>query len=256
MKKIISIIIASILVCSLAVSLVGCGHEHSFVKVDAEEKTCYENGNTEYYTCSCGLYFSEPNENAQIEKDSWVILAGHEPIRQEAKEPSCAVGNIEYYDCLCGKKFLDANAQNEIVDNSWQIPATGEHDYKKESYRQEENKIYKITSCSCGAEQKQEFSGYTLVNPSNANDVINTAREGVFVLGDGDYGITTSLGVYGEEFGDITLIGTEGVFIRRITLDKSLFSNVTIKGFSFDGISNGQDGVRVMGEMGKLTIES
>lgn len=256
MKKLISIIIASILVCLLAVSLVGCGHEHALTKVNAKEKTCYENGNTEYYACSCGEYFLDESATTKIEKDSWVILAKHEPIKVEAKEPSCAVGNTEYYACPCGKFYSDENAQNEIANKSWEIPATGEHKYNKESYRQEENKVYKITSCHCGEEQKQEFSGYTLVNPSNANDVINSAKEGVFVFADGDYGIMTSLGVYGEEFGDITLIGTEGVLIRRITLDKSLFSNVTIKGFSFDGISNGYDGVRVMVEMGKLTIES
>ena len=103
MKKFISIIIASILVCSLAVSLVGCGHEHALTKVNAKEKTCYENGNTEYYECSCGEYFLDESATTKIEKDSWVILAKHEPIKIEAKEPSCAVGNTEYYACPCGK---------------------------------------------------------------------------------------------------------------------------------------------------------
>lgn len=256
MKKLISIIIASILVCLLAVSLVGCGHEHALAKVSAKEKTCYENGNTEYYACSCGEYFLDESATTKIEKDSWVILAKHEPIKVEAKEPSCVVGNTEYYACPCGKFYSDENAQNEIANKSWEIPATGEHEYNKERYRQEENKIYKITSCQCGAEQKQEISGYTLVNPNNASDVINSAKEGVFVLGEGDYGVTVSIGFEEGVFGDITLIGTEGVLIRRITLEKSIFSNVTIKGFSFEGISNGDDGVRVKAEMDKLTVES
>ncbi len=53
-------------------------HDHDLTKVTAVAPTCEMAGNSEYYTCSCGKYFSDADAKTEIAKDSWVLSAtGH-----------------------------------------------------------------------------------------------------------------------------------------------------------------------------------
>lgn len=53
-------------------------HTHTLTKVEAKAATCETAGNSEYYTCDCGKYFSNADGTTEITKDSWVISAtGH-----------------------------------------------------------------------------------------------------------------------------------------------------------------------------------
>ena len=49
---------------------------HTLVKTDANEPTCEEPGNNEYWTCSvCGKYFNDVAGANEIEENAWVIAA-------------------------------------------------------------------------------------------------------------------------------------------------------------------------------------
>ena len=53
-------------------------HTHSLTKVGAVEATCTTDGNSEYYTCTCGKWFKDSNaEQEIINHDSVIIKAGH-----------------------------------------------------------------------------------------------------------------------------------------------------------------------------------
>ena len=97
--------------------------------MNAEEPTCTEEGNSEYWHCSaCGKYFSDENAANEIQKDSWVIPAtGHGALEHFiAKEPTCTeAGNSEYWSCPdCGQCFSDSEGQNAIEKDTVVIPAT------------------------------------------------------------------------------------------------------------------------------------
>ena len=54
---------------------------HKLVKTEAKPATCTENGNSEYWKCSvCGKFFSDGKGENEMEKDSWVIPAGHKGV--------------------------------------------------------------------------------------------------------------------------------------------------------------------------------
>lgn len=54
-------------------------HVHKLVKADAVEATCTKPGNTLYYKCECGKYFSDAAATKEIKESSWVLPAlGHD----------------------------------------------------------------------------------------------------------------------------------------------------------------------------------
>ena len=81
MKKLVTFALSAACVCALALGIAACGddnddaHTHKLMKVDAASATFFENGNSEYYTCDCGKYFSDSEGKNEIRKDSWVIAA-------------------------------------------------------------------------------------------------------------------------------------------------------------------------------------
>ena len=53
-------------------------HKNNLTKVPAETADCEKDGNIEYYTCSCGKWFSDATATVEItDKDSVVIKGGH-----------------------------------------------------------------------------------------------------------------------------------------------------------------------------------
>lgn len=83
MKKLVTCVLSAVCICALAFGIVACGdggegnttHTHELSKVDAVSATFFEGGNSEYYTCSCGKYFSDSEGKNEIQKDSWVTAA-------------------------------------------------------------------------------------------------------------------------------------------------------------------------------------
>ncbi len=78
--KIITFVLTLCLIvpCTLALTACGADHTHTLTKVDAVAETCTTDGNTLYYECDCGKYFSDEEAKTEIEKDSWIVAkTGH-----------------------------------------------------------------------------------------------------------------------------------------------------------------------------------
>lgn len=95
-------------------------HTHTLVKTAAQDATCTEEGNTEYYTCSkCNYYFQDAEGSIRIQKDSWVIPAkGHKLVKKECLPASCSKeGYLEHYTCSeCESCYSDAEGK-QIITN-------------------------------------------------------------------------------------------------------------------------------------------
>ncbi len=80
MKKLVSLLLAVCMCLSFGIMLTACNeeHTHTLTKVEAVAETCETAGNSEYYTCDCGKYFSNADGTTEISKNSWIISAtGH-----------------------------------------------------------------------------------------------------------------------------------------------------------------------------------
>ena len=78
-----------------AMFAVGCGddHTHTLTKTDAVANTCTTAGNSAYYTCECGEYFSDAEGKNAIEKDSWILSAtGHIDENEDSICDTCRNG--------------------------------------------------------------------------------------------------------------------------------------------------------------------
>ena len=79
--KIITFALSFCLIIPSMFMLTACGddeHTHSLTKIEAVAETCTTAGNTAYYKCDCGKYFSDEKAENEIKKDSWIKSAtGH-----------------------------------------------------------------------------------------------------------------------------------------------------------------------------------
>ena len=123
---------------------------HSMEGFAANEASCVENGNSEYWYCGrCDKYFSDAEGKDEIEENSWIIPAtGHDLEEHAANEVSCEEdGNSAYWYCKkCDKYFSDAEGTKEIEKDSWIIPKLGhdltEHEAKEAACKQAGNSAY------------------------------------------------------------------------------------------------------------------
>ena len=104
MKKTISILL---LVCTLTLCLVSCGHEHEFGDwYSVTEATCTKKG-TEKRICKCGEYEIRDTELLNHSYSEWNIV----------QEATCSQSGSKERKCYCGA------TEKEI------IPETNSHDY-------------------------------------------------------------------------------------------------------------------------------
>ena len=131
-------------------------HEHkdNLTKVVAKTATCTVDGNIEYYTCSCGKWFSDATATVEItNKASVVIKAGHEygtlveevPAKHTATELKAGM-KAHYFCDKCDTYFTAekvATTESELV-----IPAPV-HEYNTvNGYREADGHA---DTCSCSA---------------------------------------------------------------------------------------------------------
>ncbi len=211
MKKTAIIFLSMMCFVFSAIGLTACGqeHEHDLKKVSEVSATCSAEGNTAYYVCECGKYFSNAEGVNEIEKDSWITPAtGHSLQRVSATSPTCTtLGNVEYYYCACGKYFSDAEGTNEILENSWNIPMVA-HSYDSEpTYQVEDGKAYEIRGCSCSKVQKTEVEGAIIVNSTETvQQALDQATENnIIVLDDANYDV-----LYLRKNTNSTLVADDG----------------------------------------------
>lgn len=102
----------------------GCGHaygdygNHSMTEHPANEKTCTQDGNSLYWSCSvCGKYYSDTSGLTEIEENSWIIPAAHAFGAWTDEVPATCTreGTKGYKTCTVCGKYFDADG-NEITD--------------------------------------------------------------------------------------------------------------------------------------------
>lgn len=141
-SKIVSLALAFCLIVPCMFMLTACGddHTHDLTKVEAVEKTCTTDGNTAYYKCDCGKYFSDEEAKNEIAKDSWVIAKGHTFAdtwtyndTHHWKEATCSHSTEkgEYAEhsltdnvCACGYVAITYTVANE---DEWNEVFTGDY---------------------------------------------------------------------------------------------------------------------------------
>lgn len=110
-----------------------CGHaygdygKHDVTEHKANGKTCTQDGNSLYWSCSvCGKYYSDASGLTEIEENSWIIPASHEYEWVDEKPASCTEnGIIGHYFCgSCGKNFSKTGeVYTELSEADMMIPA-------------------------------------------------------------------------------------------------------------------------------------
>ena len=107
---------------------------HSLViHVPAVAKSCYTNGNVEYWQCaSCGAKFADAEGTLPLTDEEVVIPACHEFEATPAKEATCTEpGNIAYWTCTvegCG--IVVDESGNQVWETA--VPAAGHKPVKVE----------------------------------------------------------------------------------------------------------------------------
>ena len=97
-------------------------HTHDYVKHDAKDATCEEDGNETYYTCSdCDLIF---DENKSTIEAIPTIDAGHDYVLVDGTDATCSEkGVIDHYTCDGCDKLFDLT-KNEITEVEIDIDST------------------------------------------------------------------------------------------------------------------------------------
>ena len=92
-------------------------HEHSLIHNEANDPTCTQTGNTEYWYCEgCDSYFADEEANTEIIKDSYLIAAlGHKWNDGEVtKEPTEEEEGEKTFTCLnCGDTYTESIPKKE-----------------------------------------------------------------------------------------------------------------------------------------------
>ena len=153
---------------------------HSMNYVPANNATCEDNGNIEYWCCTqCNKCFSDENGSTEIAYVSTVILAtGHSLVRIDDRDSNCTEpGNIEYWICTgCYKYYSDSFAITEITHDQTVLEAKGhslDHVSAKEpTYSEPGNIEYWICS-NCESIFKDE----ACKDEININDTVIAPRE-------------------------------------------------------------------------------
>lgn len=140
--------------CMFALTACGDSHTHTLTKVDAVAETCTTDGNSLYYKCDCGKYFSDEKAETEIKKDSWIIAkTGHSFVdtwtyneTHHWKEANCShsteKGNYAEHtlnnnECDCGYKKITYTVADAAA---WNAVFTG--DYLTNGTVEIEEKIY------------------------------------------------------------------------------------------------------------------
>ena len=92
-------------------------HKNNLTKVEAKPAGCTEDGNIEYYECSCGAYFEDASAAVEItDKDSVKIPAGH-TYGEEWKSDA----DNHWNECVCGDKTNTAAHVDEDEDGKCDV---------------------------------------------------------------------------------------------------------------------------------------
>ena len=94
-------------------------HKNNLTKVEATPAGCTEDGNVEYYKCSCGKYFEDASATVEItDKESVTIKAGHSYDTAWKSDK-----DNHWNECACGAKANTAAHKDDNQDGKCDICA-------------------------------------------------------------------------------------------------------------------------------------
>jgi hypothetical protein len=73
-------------------------HVHNLTYVPAAAADCTEDGNIEYWTCTCGKYFKDAEAKTEIALADTVLPAGHDIVTHEGKPAAPGIAGYEAYE--------------------------------------------------------------------------------------------------------------------------------------------------------------
>ena len=132
-------------------------HKNNLTRVAAEPATCTADGNIEYYTCSCGKWYSDDEATSEIvDKDSVVIKAGHnygtliDAQVEVHKQNELKAGVAAHYFCdVCETYFTEAKVETTLEALTGDTPA---HSFSA-WVTTDPDKHWKACSCGLKAEE-------------------------------------------------------------------------------------------------------
>ena len=139
---------------------------HKLVKTEAKPATCTENGNSEYWKCSvCGKFFSDGKGENEIEKDSWIIPAGHKGVDKIVPATFTADGSVVTACSECQKVI-----RKEVIPQIKDIKLTA----AEYTYSGTQPNLVQITDVN-GKPISSEH--YTLVFKDGDGNPVNEAKD-------------------------------------------------------------------------------
>ena len=113
-----------------------CGYElapatghlcvNHLTKTDAVAATCTQPGNSAYWSCTCGKYYSDATAENKIEKDSWILPVIDHTFNQEKAEATylksaatCTAKAVYYKSCTCGAKGTETFEYGSALGHSF-----------------------------------------------------------------------------------------------------------------------------------------
>ena len=107
-------------------------HTHSLSKVERTEATCGENGNLEYYTCTCGEWFWDSEGTKRIQDKQEVILKKTNKHQYDEgvniSESTCITHGTTIYTCtVCHREKIQSLSLKEHEEATEVIKATTQH---------------------------------------------------------------------------------------------------------------------------------
>jgi hypothetical protein len=155
------------------------GHicNNHLTKVPAEGASCTVDGNIEYYTCSCGKWYSDATASVEItDKDSVKLPAGHNYGTLKPAQPEIhtatelKAGVAAHYHCsACGKYFTEGKVETTLEALTGTTPSHSYGDWKTDT-----DKHWK--ECSCG--KKADEGNHVDANSNNKCDSCDKTLSG------------------------------------------------------------------------------
>jgi hypothetical protein len=139
------------------------GHVHTnhLTKVSANSASCTADGNIEYYTCSCGKWFTDATATTEITiKDSVVIKAAHNfdnliPAQDAVHTATELKGAVAaHYHCSCGAYFNEGKEATTLEALTGAVPT---HTFVE-------------GACECGATDPNYVPGNDDPNTGNTDE--------------------------------------------------------------------------------------
>ncbi len=118
-------------------------HEHTYTLVEAKAPTCTDNGNIQYYSCSCGKYFDKDKNEIDLSK-TVVVSTGHNKVATSWESD----GTSHWHKCNNCNEKLDLASHtlaDEWIEDSAATCKSKAHHHKECS--------------SCGHKMEEEDYG-------------------------------------------------------------------------------------------------